>query len=153
MAGKQCMVHASDRKFPRRQVNNAEYTRPTVTDMAAGKQCIVHASDGKFPGKQARFDQSIASDRYSARRRLQSEIKLKNGIHERVIPRSSIVKRQAWSKIGAPNFHLWKHHFSESYNRVECDYILKSRKRFGRNKTSRYHHSRVDILFPAHTER
>ena len=123
-----------------------------MTDTVAGKQCIVHASDRKISGKQACFDQSIASDRYSTRGRIQSEIKIKNGIHERVIPRASIVKRQAFSKIGAPHFHLRKHHFLESYNRIECDYILKSGKRFGRNITSRYHHSCIDILFPAHSE-
>ncbi len=49
---KQCMVHASDRKFPQRQVNNAWYLRPTITATVAGKQCIVHPSDRKFSGKQ-----------------------------------------------------------------------------------------------------
>ncbi len=47
------IVNASDQKFPRWQVNNAWYTRSTVTDTVAGKQCMVHASDRKFPGKQA----------------------------------------------------------------------------------------------------
>ncbi len=81
VAGKQCMVHAFDRKFPRWQVNNTWYTRPTVTDTMAGKQ--------------AYFDQSIATDRYSACRCLQSEIKMKNGKHKRVIPTLSIVNGQA----------------------------------------------------------
>ncbi len=152
MAGKQWMVPASDRKFPRWQVNNAWYTRPTGTDMVAGKQCIVHASDRKFPSRQAYFDQSIATDRYSARRCLQSEIRMKNEKHKHVIPTSLIMNGQAWSKIAAPHFQLWKHHFSESYNRIECNYILKSGKKFGKNTTSRYHHSYIDILFPAYTE-
>ena len=81
VAGKQCMVHASDQKFPRWQVNNAWYTRPTVTDRVASKQ--------------AYFDQSIATDRYSARRYLQSEIRMKNGKHKRVIPTSAIVNGKA----------------------------------------------------------
>ncbi len=94
-AGKQCMVYASDRKFPRCQVNNVWYTRLTVTDTVAGKQCIVNKSDQKFPGKQAYFDQSIAPDRYSARRGLQSEIRMKNEKQYRVIPTSSTLNRQA----------------------------------------------------------
>ncbi len=152
LACKQCMVHASDQKFPRWQVNNVWYTRPTVTDTVAGKQCMVHAFDQKFPGKQVYFDQSIATDRYSARRCLKSDIRMKNEKHKRVIITSSIVNRQAWGKIAAPHFQLWKHHFSESYNHVECNYILKSEKKFGRNTTSKYHHSYFDILFPAYTE-
>ncbi len=152
VVGKQCMVHASDQKFPRWQVKNASYTRPTITDTVTGKQCMVYASDQKFPGKQACFDQSIATDRYSARRCLKSEIKMKNGKHKRVIPTLSIVNGQTWSKIAAPHLQLWKHHFSESYNRVKCNYILKSGKWFGRNKTRRYHHFLVDILVPACTE-
>ncbi len=95
VAGKQYMVHASDRKFLRWQVNNAWYTRPTVTDMVAGNQCIVHASDQKFPGRQAYFDQSIATDRYSDRRCLQSEIRMKNEKHKRVIPTSLKMNGQA----------------------------------------------------------
>ncbi len=74
---------------------------------------------------------------------------MKKRKHKRVIPPSSIVNGQAWSKIAASHFQLWKHQFSEWYNRVECNYILKSVKRFGRNTTSRYHHSYIDILFPA----
>ncbi len=93
--GKQCMVHASDRKFTQWQVNNAWYTGPTVTDTVAGKQCIVHASDQKFPDRQAGFDQLIATDRYSARRCLQSKIKIKNEKHKRVVLTSSIVNGQA----------------------------------------------------------
>ncbi len=115
VAGKQCMVHASDRKFPRWQVNNAWYTRPTVTYTVAGKQAC--------------FDQSITTDRYSPRRCLQSEIRMRNVKHKRVIPTSSIVNGQAWSKIAAPHFQFWKPHFSESYNRVECNYNLKSGKK------------------------
>ncbi len=129
VAGKQCMVHASDQKFQQWQVNNAWYTRPTVTDMVADKQSMVHTSDQKFSGKQACFDQSIPTDRYYMRRCLQSDIRMKNGKHKRVMPTSSIVNRQAWSKIAASHFQLWKHHFSELYNRVECNYILKSGKR------------------------
>ncbi len=148
VADKQWMVHASDRKFLQGQVNNAWYTRPTVTDMVESKQCIEHASGQKFPGRQVCFDQSIATDQYSGCRCLQSEIRMKNRKHKRVIPTSLIMNRQAWSKIVAPHFQLWKHHFSESYNRVECNYILKSGKKFGRNTTSRYHHSYVNSLFP-----
>ncbi len=80
--------------------------------MLAGKQCMVHACDQNFLDKQASFNRSIATDRYYLRRCLQSEIRKKNGIHKRVIPKLSIVKRQAWSKIAAPHFQLWKHHFS-----------------------------------------
>ncbi len=57
VAGKQCMIHASNRKFLRWQANDAWYTRPTVIDTVASKQCIVYASDQKFPGSQACFDQ------------------------------------------------------------------------------------------------
>ncbi len=89
------MVHASDQKFLQWQVNNALYTRLTITDTVAGKQCMVYASDRKFPGKQACFDQSIATDWYSARRCLQSEIRIKNGKHKRVILTSSIMNGQA----------------------------------------------------------
>ncbi len=147
VVGKQWMVHASDQKFTQWQVNNASYTRLTITDTVAGKQCMVCASDRKYPRKQACFDQSIATDRYSARRCLQSEIRMNNRKRKRVIPVFSIVNGQAWSEIAAPHFQLWKHHFSESYNRVECNYILKKGKRFGRNTTSRYYHSYVGILF------
>ncbi len=152
VVGKQCMLHASNQNFPRWEVNNAWYTRPTVTDMEAGQQCIVHESDQKFPGRQACFNQLITTDRYSARKCLQSEIRMKNEKNKRVIHTSVIMNRQAWSKIAALHFQLWKHHFSESYNRVECNYILKSGKKFGRNTTSMYHHSYIDILFPAYTE-
>ncbi len=152
VVGKLCIVNASDQKSSRWQVNNASYTRPTITDTVAGKQCMVYASDRKFPGKQACFDQSIATDRYSARRCLQSEIRMTNGKHKRVIPTSSIVNGQTWSKIAALHFQLWKHHFSESYNRVKCNYILQSGKWFGRNTTRMYYHSLVDILVPAWTE-
>ncbi len=64
----------------------------TVTESVADKQYMIHAWDRKLLGQQASFDRSMMTDRYSARRCLQSEIRKKNGIDKRAIPRSSIVK-------------------------------------------------------------
>ncbi len=129
-----------------------KYYSTTVTDPVAGKQCMVQALDRKFLGKQASFDRSITTGRDSARRCLQSEIRKMNEIHKQVISKSSNVKSKAWRTIAATHFQLWKHHFSESFNCVESNYILKCRKSFGRNTTSSYHHSHVDLLFPAYIE-
>ncbi len=86
---------------------------------------MVHACDRKYLGKQVSVNRWIATGRYSARKCLQSEIRKKNVIHKSVISKSTIVNGQTWSKIAAPHFQLWKHHFSESYNGIECNYILK----------------------------
>ncbi len=66
------------------------------------KQCMVHEYDRKFLGQEASYGWSIMTDRYSARRCLQSEIQRKNKINKRAISQSSIVKRQEWSKITTP---------------------------------------------------
>ncbi len=60
---------------------------------------MIQACDQKFLGKQASFNRSIATDRYSARRCLQSEIRKKNGIQKHVIPKSSIVKGKTWIRF------------------------------------------------------
>ena len=93
-----------------------KYYSTTVTDTVADKQCMVHACNQKFLGQQTSFDQLIATDWYSARRCLESKIRKKNKIHKCVISSSSIVKRQAWSKIVALHFHCVRSIHSENSN-------------------------------------
>ena len=84
----------------------------TVTNVVVDKQYMVHTCDQKSC-QQVSFNRSIAIGWYYVCRCLQSEIKKKNEMDKQSISLSSIVNRQAWSKIVAPRFQLWKHHFSE----------------------------------------